>query len=261
MKKSFNKIGFFLSILCVIALTSCEKNAVQDLSVAPQGPQLKFYNFGVNAPAVNFYVGNQKVSAVASTTGAEAAGGTVFGGVYPSTGYAAVPGGGEISARTSSTAAANPGVTIATTSGVAMEDGKQYSFYVTGAFNTETLKADGFLLNDELPGNDTAHAFVRFVNAGVAQAGLLTVTLKDQANPERPVINLASDLAFKSATAFTRVPRSLYEITVRDNTSGTVFVRTGVTFNADRVYTLSMRGNINVTTAPTTRLIDNTINR
>lgn len=258
MKKSLTRIGLFLSMLCVIALTSCEKNAVPEISRPPQGPQIKFYNFGLNAPAVNFYVGNQKVSGVSSTTGVEAAGGTVFGGVYPTTGYSAVPAGGELTARTSPTALTNPGVTIATASGSSLEDGKQYSFYVAGAFDAGTLKADAFILQDEMPGNDTSSAFVRFVNAGVAAAGPLTVTLKNQTNPDQPVITLTSNLAFKSATEFTRVPRSLYEVSVKDNTSGFTFVRTGVTFSADRVYTLSMRGNVNIATG---RLIDNTVNR
>ena len=41
-------------LCCAIALAGCEKNAVQDITGSLPGARIKFFNFGVNAPQVNF---------------------------------------------------------------------------------------------------------------------------------------------------------------------------------------------------------------
>ena len=44
-------------ILCIAAVASCDKNAVQQLPFEPvSGAQIKFFNFGLNAPGVNWVV-------------------------------------------------------------------------------------------------------------------------------------------------------------------------------------------------------------
>ncbi len=49
------------------ALSSCEKNGVQELTGAAPGARIRFFNFGLNAPQLNFYAGANKVTAVNST--------------------------------------------------------------------------------------------------------------------------------------------------------------------------------------------------
>ena len=55
-----------LVILLVLAagvlLASCDKNAVQDITGPETGTRIKFFNFGVNAPSVNFYANDAKLT-------------------------------------------------------------------------------------------------------------------------------------------------------------------------------------------------------
>ena len=47
-----NTLRSIAMLLCTIALTACEKNAVQDITGSLPGARVKFFNFGVGAPAV-----------------------------------------------------------------------------------------------------------------------------------------------------------------------------------------------------------------
>src|SRR2546427_4369061 len=69
------------ALLLVAALAACEKNTVQTLPFEPpQNTRIKFFNFGVNAPQVNFYADAIKMTAVQSGTGVEANTGVAYGG-------------------------------------------------------------------------------------------------------------------------------------------------------------------------------------
>ena len=64
-----NRFGSLAVLLCAAMLSACEKNAVQDLTATTPGARIKFFNFGVNAPGVNFYANDAKVTAIGSATG------------------------------------------------------------------------------------------------------------------------------------------------------------------------------------------------
>ncbi|HEU4879977.1 MAG TPA: hypothetical protein VFT21_11020, partial [Gemmatimonadaceae bacterium] len=68
-------------LLCAAALTACEKNAVQDITGTVPASSVRFFNFGVNAPSVNFYANDRKMTAITSATGAESTLGTAYGSV------------------------------------------------------------------------------------------------------------------------------------------------------------------------------------
>ena len=54
-------------LLTALVLAGCDKNAVQQLPMEPLlGARIKFFNFGVNAPSVNFYADSTKLTAVQS---------------------------------------------------------------------------------------------------------------------------------------------------------------------------------------------------
>ncbi|HLE56573.1 MAG TPA: hypothetical protein VJB15_05765, partial [Rhodothermia bacterium] len=78
-----NRYGSFAVLLCAAALASCdyEKNAVQDITGALPSARIKFFNFGVNAPGVNFYANDTKMTAIFTATGTEATTGVVYGAV------------------------------------------------------------------------------------------------------------------------------------------------------------------------------------
>ena len=56
-------------LVAVATVTACEKNAVQVLDDPEfgNGANVKFFNFSVGSPAVNFYVNDRKTTAVSAT--------------------------------------------------------------------------------------------------------------------------------------------------------------------------------------------------
>src|SRR6476620_10190613 len=69
------------AVLCAVVLSSCDKNAVQTITDAPPASRIKFFNFGLGAPNVNFYANDTKMTAILSATGAESTVGVAQGGV------------------------------------------------------------------------------------------------------------------------------------------------------------------------------------
>lgn len=261
-----------------VLVASCgEKNSIHRISAPTSGSAVKFFNFGVNAPAVNFYANDQKVTATSSTacsspvngqttdptclsSGKEATTGTAYGqnastaGLY----YSLAPGSYTLSGRI--TATTDNGLAISNTP-ASLENGKFYSYYLSGIYNTTSKSVEGFLIEDQLPGFDYSKAYVRFVNA-ISNSQPMTLYATDQTTKAETAIG--STVAYKSAGPFVAVPASTYDLNTRVAGSSTnVITATSVTFAAGRVYTITARGDITVTstTAATRPLLDNTVNR
>ena len=247
-------------LLCAAALTACEENAVRDITGTDPGARIKFFNFGVNAPGVNFYANDTKMTAISSTTGLESTNGITYGNVGSGGLYAAIAPGqytvsGRIAAATDKDLAiSNVPVTIAA--------GKHYSFYQSGFYNTTTKTVDGFVVEDNFPAAfDYSGAYVRFVNASAnSQPMTLHAQRTDSANV-KPVIGGA--VAYKSAGEFVKIPGGAYDITARLADGTAAITRTGVSFSAGRVYTITARGDMTVTSTTATNrpFLDNTVNR
>ena len=154
----------FGALLCVAALASCEKNAVQ---VLPNGPllnsRIKFFNLGVGAPGVNFYANTTKMTAISSGTQTEATTGTTYGNAGNAGLYATIaPGQYSLTGRIAATTDKNlPIDTLSAT----IADGKYYSFYLSGPYSTTTKKVDAFIVEDPVPAQDFSTAYVRLVHA------------------------------------------------------------------------------------------------
>ena len=88
------RIRAITALLATAVLAACSKDGVQIISGPTAGSFIKFYNFGVNAPSVNFFANDTKVTAISSTsctpastppnpactsTGIEATTGTAYG--------------------------------------------------------------------------------------------------------------------------------------------------------------------------------------
>ena len=59
----------FAALLCAAALSACGDDANQVLATtAPAAAQIKFFNFGVGAPGVNFYANTTKMTAIGSAS-------------------------------------------------------------------------------------------------------------------------------------------------------------------------------------------------
>jgi hypothetical protein len=248
------------TLLCAVLMSACGKDAVQTISAPATGAQIKFYNFAVNAPGVNFYANDTKMTAISSTSGTESTTGTVYGGVGNAGFYSAIaPGQYTLTAKIAATTDKDFVVSsIAST----LADGVAYSLYTTGFYNTTTKTMESFVLPDALPAIDFTVAYVRFVNV-ISNANPMTLYAKNTAtgSVEVPV---GGAIAYKSAGVFTALPQGAYDLNTRNVGSATnVITRLGVNFNAGRVYTITARGDITVTSATATNrpILDNTNNR
>ncbi len=248
-------------LLCAVSLAACEKNAVQDITGSLPESRIKFFNFGVNAPSVNFYADETKVTGINSLTGAESTLGVASGGVASGGFYSAMdPGQYSFSARISAAVDKNLPITAAQST---LETGKAYSFYVSGIYNTTTKSAESFVVEDNFPDAfDYTTAYVRFVNA-ISNANPMTL-YGTNTSPVQPEIAIGGAVAYKSAGAFVPVPPGVYNLATRyPNTTTNAIARTGVSFVAGRVYTIGARGDITVTstTLATRPQLDLTANR
>jgi hypothetical protein len=249
------------ALLAVAVLaTACGDSKVQDITGPIASSRVRFFNFGVNAPSVNFYAGSAKVTATASTTGTEATTGVSYGAVGSGGNYSTLAAGaydltGKIAATT------DKDLTVARVS-TTLADGKAYSMYVSGFYDTGAKSVEAFVVEDAIPATiDWGTASVRFVNA-ISNSNPMTLYAKNTTTTtEVPVGGL---VAYKAAGAFTTIPAGVYDLGARVSGASTNAVgRTAVSFLAGRVYTVGARGDITITSTTATNrpFLDNTANR
>lgn len=246
--------------VCALALAACEKTAVQDITGPLPASRVKFFNFGVGAPSVNFYANDAKVTAISSATGVESTLGVAYGSVGSGGFYNGIAAGQTtLSGRISATTDKDLVISSASTT---IASGMAYSYYQSGFYDAVTKKVDAFVVEDPIPATvDFAVAHVRFVNA-ISNSSPMTLYAKNTTTAvEVPV---GGTVAYKSAGAFTSLPAGVYDLAARTAGSTTNAIsRTGVSFSGGRVYTIGARGDITVTstTATTRPFLDNTANR
>jgi hypothetical protein len=244
------------ALLCAAALTaSCTKDGVQDITGVVPAARIKFFNFGVNAPSVNFYANTTKMTAVTSATGAEATTGVAYGGVGAGGFYTGItPGTYTVNGKIS--AATDKDLAISTIP-ITVVDGKLYSVYQSGPYSTTAKTVDGFAVEDPIPAIDYTVAYVRFVNAISNSSAMTLYATNTSTSVEYPI---GAAVAYKAAGSFTAVPSGIYNLATRVTTAN-VITRTAVSFSAGRVYTIGSRGDITVTTGTNAPFLDNTLNR
>lgn len=265
-------LRLFAAVAAALVVAACgEKNAAQHISAPIAGSAVKFFNFGVNDPAVNFYVNDQKISAVSSATCSSSVNGTTTDSTCLSTGIETTKGTGY--GANASTAGVYYSVTPgsytlsgripATTNAISntpatLENGKFYSYYLSGIYDTTSKTVEGFVVEDPLPDTSSTVTYVRFVNA-ISNSQPMTLYAKNAAGAETAVGNA---VAYKSAGVFVALPPGNYDLNTRVTGSSTnVISSTGVAFSAGRVYTITAYGDINATTGTNKPALDNTLNR
>ena len=255
-----NKHTSIAVLLCAAVLSSCGTKTVRDITGPFPTARIKFFNFGVNAPGVNFYANTTKVTAIGSTTGTESVLGTAYslpgaGGFYS----AITPGqyalAGTIAAATDKDLAiAKVNATIA--------DGKFYSFYMSGFYDPTAKTVDGFVVEDPfVAAIDYSVAYVRFVHA-ISNANPLILYAKSTTTGTE--VAVGSTVSYKAAGAFTALPNGVYDLSARYAGSATNAIsRLAVSFIAGRVYTIGAFGDITIASATATNRprLDNTANR
>ena len=247
-------------LLSAVVLASCDKNAVQDISGPLANARIKFFNFGVGAPGVNFYANDTKMTAINSATGTESTLGTTYGGVASGGYYAAInPGQYTLTGKIAATV--DKDLAIATVT-APIADGKSYSLYLSGFYSTTSKSVEGFIVEDAFPAEiDYSVAYVRFVNA-ISNANPMTLYAKSTTTGTEVAVGAA--VAYKGGGAFTSLPGGAYDLSTRYAGATTnAITRAAVSFNAGRVYTIGARGDITVTSTTATNrpFLDNTANR
>jgi len=264
MTTPMNGYRMLAVLFTAMAFAACEKNAVQVLpDDPPLSARIKFFNFGVSAPSVNFYADATKMTAIQSGTESEATTGVAYGAVGNGGAYSQLaPGSHALTGRIA--AATDKDLPIATVNAT-IADGKTYSFYMSGIYNTTTKTSDGFVVEDPIPATiDYATAYVRFVNA-ISNASPLTLyaTIRNAVDTTKiDTVSVNAAVAYKSAGAFTTLTGGIYNLFARytDSTTNKVS-RTNVSFLGGRVYTIGARGDITVATGTNAPALDNTANR
>ena len=121
---------------------------------------------------------------------------------------------------------------------------------------------DAFIVEDAFPDQiDFTTSTVRFVNVS-PNASPMILYAKNTTTGDS--VAIGSTIAYKNGGAFVALPGAVYDLTARYAGSNTgVIVRTAVSFVANRVYTVSARGDMTVvsTTATNRPFLDNTANR
>ena len=251
---------FFVLLLGAAALSACDKNAVQDITGPLPAARVRFFNFGVNAPSVNFYANDTKMTATSSGTGVEATTGVSYGAVGSGGLYAGIdPGQYTFSGRIAATTDKDLPISNLTAT---LADGKKYSVYQSGFYNTTAKTVDAFIVEDPFPDEfDYSVAYVRFVNA-ISNSQPMTLYITPDSGGA--ALAIGGEVAYKSGGAFTALPGGLYDLATRytDSTTNKIS-RANVSFSVGRIYTITARGDITVTSTTATNrpFLDNTLNR
>jgi hypothetical protein len=259
-------------LLSVVAIAACDKNGRQDITAPESGALVKFFNFGVGSPSVNFYANTQKVTAISSaacqppndtttvcrTTGTESTNGVAYGAAGNGALYNQLtPGQTTLAGKISSLA--DNGLAIASVS-TALDNGKFYSYFVSGIYDGTAKKADAFVVEDPIPTiTDYSQASVRFVNA-ISNSQAMTLYAKSTTTGTE--VPAGAAVLYKAAGAFTQLTAGVYDLNTRTTGSSTnVISRSAVSFVAGHVYTVTARGDMVSTVTANKPALDNTANR
>lgn len=236
------------AVLALTAMTACDKNGVQNIAAPASGAYIRFQNYGVNVPGVNFYANDQKLTAISTanctpptatactSTGIESTTGVTYGGSANAGNYSMVtPGAYKLTGRIAATT--DNGLAVASLD-APLADGKYYSYYVSGIYNTAAKTSDSFLVEDALPTTfDYTKAYLRIVNAS---PNAPTVSVSITLQTTTTAIPVASNLAYKSASPTVTVVPGTYDLTL--SIAGLSNTFTGFPMVGGHVLTLTMRG-------------------
>jgi hypothetical protein len=263
MTRIMNRLISQAALLGAALLASCslEKNTIPDLTgPIPGGASVRFFNFGVNAPGVNFYANAQKMTAITSATGVESTTGIIYGGVGAGGDYSAiVPGQYTLTGKIAATTDKDFAIATVTTT---LADTKYYSYFMSGFYDATGKSSDAFVVEDPwVAPTDFTVATVRLVNAISNSSPMILYAKNTTTGTE---VALGAAVTYKGAGAFTSLPAGVYDLSTRVAGSATnLIVRTGVSFLGGHAYTVGARGDmtVNSTTATNRPFLDNTANR
>lgn len=256
-----NRYASIAALLCATVVSACSKDGVQDITTpATTGAFIRFFNFGVNAPGVNFYANDAKLTAISSTTGVESTTGTAYGSFAGSGLYSTIPAGQYT--LTGKIAAATDKDLVVSTVAAPLAAGKYYSYFMSGIYNTTAKNVEAFMVEDAFPATiDYTVTHVRFVNA-VSNSTPATLFGRNT-SASTPEAAIGGAIPYKTGGEFVAIAPGVYDLAVRVAGSSTNLTSaTAQSFNAGRVYTIILRGDVTATgTAANRPLLSGAISR
>ncbi|HVH66861.1 MAG TPA: hypothetical protein VM716_03260 [Gemmatimonadales bacterium] len=264
MTRPINHPRALAALLCATGIVSCDKNTVQQLPLAPiPAARILFFNFGVSAPAVNFYADQTKITAISSSSGTESPSGTAYGQAGNGAIYSAImPGQYLLTGRIADTTSNVHNLPIDTLHAT-LGDGKAYSFYLSGVYDATAKQVDAFAVEDPIPAQqDYSVAYVRFVNA-IYNANPMTLYAKNtDTTVTKDSIAVGGAVGYKAAGPFTAVPNGVYNLITRYTGSNrSVITRANLSFIRGHMYTIGARGDTTRTSGTFAPALDNTPNQ
>src|SRR2546430_4969668 len=166
------------------------------------------------------------MTAVRSISDIESTSGVPYSGAGNGGLYSAIaPGQYTLTARIADTTGGFKDRPIDTFSAT-IADGKSYSVYLSGLYDSTAKHVDAFVVEDPVPEQfDYSVAYVRFVNA-IYNANPLTLYAKNtDATVTTDSVVVGGAVAYKAPGAFTAVPNGVYNLIARYTRSN----RSGIT--------------------------------
>lgn len=267
MKNIVNKALAFLAV--GFLLSSCEENAiVEQTDYVTTGANVRFSVAAQDAPTVNFYLNDQRITAKPATADGFPTGlfwsSTIANTMYPGGyGYANVPAGSytlraiQDATTTIDTTIKAPGDTLFTkrlvepkviaSVPVNLTTSSNFSAYLVGMKETvdavEKTVFDIVVVNDEIPPYDFSKSFVRFVNVMSNAPGNFTIKAVGT-DPVTDTVVVATNIPFKGQTNYVAITPGVYNISVFMEGKPTAYTTwTAGNILPGRTYTFFTRGN------------------
>jgi hypothetical protein len=271
----------FIALLGLVALTACGEETRREEAIT--GPvvepsAVRFFNFSVGAPTVQFFANDQQVTATNSATcnsaknppvtatdtlclltGSQSATGVGYGAVAAGGLYSGIDA-GQYTFTARQMSSKGPTTTISTVPAT-IETGKYYSYYQSGFYNSTTKTSDAFIVEDDLPTTiDWSKVLVRFVNT-IGNSQPMTLYAEDAETGAETALGGA--VAYKTAGPFTALAPTSYKLHARTADGSDKIVRENITFFPGHVYTITARGDMTVTKTTDTNFpfLDSTANQ
>ncbi|WP_461490520.1 DUF4397 domain-containing protein [Pontibacter sp. HJ8] len=250
MKKIFLKTLAVLSLGFIFG--SCEENAIPERTeYVTSGAMIRFSHASQEAPMVNFYLNDNKVSAKAPTLTNRETGlswnSTLANTIHPATyGYVNVPAGDYTLSVIDTTTI--PGTkalrkNVVVSAPVKLDEKLFYTSYLVGKLDNLEL----LTVKDELPNPDYKVAYIRFVNGMPGAPANFDVVAK-RTLPTTETLNLATNVAYKGVTGYMAVAPGTYDLALFLNGSPTAYTTwTSGVIQAGKVYTFYTKGNYTTT--------------
>lgn len=255
------RYGRIAALVGAALLAACGDKVERTVTGPAPAARVKFFNFAVVAPGTDFWGNGAKLTAISSSAGVPSPLGTPYGSAAGGGFYVSVaPGQYTFNGKMADTTAANRGLVISTTT-QSIENGKAYSVYQSGIYDSTTKHADSFIVEDTwTDSQDFSVTRIRFVNAVSNGTSPIALYVKNQATGSTEVA-IGTATAYKGATAYVTLPPGIYDLYARYQGSATNLVtRTSVSLGGLRVNTVTIRGDATSTSTTRRPTLDVTAN-